>query len=75
MAWKRMINVNDKYERLGQEVAVHCPNICLENWGEEAIIEVADRVAKKVTLAPRIRNIRWIKLSGSRYERSVHLHT
>jgi hypothetical protein len=43
--------------------------------GEEAIIEVADRVAKKVTLAPPIRNIRWIKLSGSRYERSVHLHT
>jgi hypothetical protein len=43
--------------------------------GEEAIIEVADRVAKKETLASRIRNIRWIKLSGSRYEGSVHLHT
>jgi hypothetical protein len=70
-----MINVHDKYERLWQEVAVYCPNICLENWGEEAIIEVADRVVKEETLASRIRNIRWIKLSGSRYKGSVHLHT
>jgi len=42
--------------------------------GEEVIIEVADRVAKKETLASRIRNIRWLKLRGTRYEGNVQLH-
>lgn len=52
----------------------YCPNICLENWGEEPVIEVADLVAKKETPRSRIQNkrsIRWIKLSGTRHEGTV----
>ena len=55
----------------GRTLPKHLPR----KLGEEAIIEVGDRVAKKETLPSRIRNIRWIKFSGSRYEGSVHLHT
>jgi hypothetical protein len=44
----------------GRRVPKHLP----KKLGEEAIIEVADRVAKKETLASRIWNIRCTKLSG-----------